>query len=197
VSEALLQQLVEQYGYWAIAIGTVLEGETLLILGGFAAHRGYLELPWVIVVAALGGWAGDQFWFWTGRSRGAALLERFPRLAQHAGRVEQLLARHQDWVVVLIRFLYGLRTAGPILIGMSHVGPLRFALFNALGAVAWATLFGVAGYVFGHAIESVLKDARHYEEIGLAAVVLACVAYWIYRRVWTRRSAGSAQPNRD
>jgi membrane protein DedA with SNARE-associated domain len=96
VNQALLQQLVEQYGYWAVAIGTLLEGETLLILGGFAAHRGYLELPWVVAVAALGGWAGDQFWFWMGRSRGSALLERLPRLKQHAGRVEQLLARHQD-----------------------------------------------------------------------------------------------------
>jgi membrane protein DedA with SNARE-associated domain len=54
----------------------------------------------------------------------------------------------------------------------------------------------VAGYLFGRAIESVLKDVQHYEEIALAALVLACIAYWIYRRVRTRRAAASVRPDR-
>ena len=55
-----LQQLITDYGYLAILMGTFLEGETILILGGFASHRGYLELPWVVVSAFIGTLAGDQ-----------------------------------------------------------------------------------------------------------------------------------------
>ena len=44
-----LEGFVENYGYWAILAGTVLEGETVLILGGLAAHQGYLELAWVLL----------------------------------------------------------------------------------------------------------------------------------------------------
>lgn len=40
-----LEYLVTTYGYPVIAIGTFLEGESILVLGGFAAHSGYLELP--------------------------------------------------------------------------------------------------------------------------------------------------------
>ena len=46
-----LESIVDTYGYLAVLLGTFLEGETILVLGGFAAHRGYLALPWVIVAA--------------------------------------------------------------------------------------------------------------------------------------------------
>ena len=52
--------LVHTYGYAAVFIGSFLEGETTLALGGFAAQRGHLALPWVIAVAEAGGFLGDQ-----------------------------------------------------------------------------------------------------------------------------------------
>ena len=55
-----LQNIIETYGYAVILIATFLEGETILILGGFVAHRGYLMLPWVILAAFIGSLCGDQ-----------------------------------------------------------------------------------------------------------------------------------------
>jgi membrane protein DedA with SNARE-associated domain len=49
-----LESIIETYGYWALLVGTFFEGETVLVLGGFAAHRGYLTLPWVILAAFIG-----------------------------------------------------------------------------------------------------------------------------------------------
>ncbi|MGB7304365.1 MAG: hypothetical protein WBD13_08815 [Burkholderiaceae bacterium] len=60
-------ELVAQYGCWAIALGSVLEGETFLLMGGFAAHRGLLDLGAVITVAFVFSFLGDQFYFWMGR----------------------------------------------------------------------------------------------------------------------------------
>jgi len=62
-----LSGLIADYGYVALFAGTLLEGETVLILAGFAAHQGYLQLHWVIGIALLGGFLGDQFYFWLGR----------------------------------------------------------------------------------------------------------------------------------
>jgi membrane protein DedA with SNARE-associated domain len=73
-----LEQLVSDYGYAAILIGTFFEGEMVLILGGFAAHRSYLQLPWVIVCAFVGTLFGDQLFYYIGRFRGMRLLERRP-----------------------------------------------------------------------------------------------------------------------
>jgi len=58
-----LDRLIDTYGYWAILVGTLLEGETILLLGGFAAYQGYLALPWVILAAFIGAFCGDQLFF--------------------------------------------------------------------------------------------------------------------------------------
>ena len=67
---------VTHFGYMAILIGTFLEGETILVLGGFLAHRGYLHLPWVIASAFAGTFAGDQLYFYLGRFKGMKGLKK-------------------------------------------------------------------------------------------------------------------------
>lgn len=71
-------QLIIDYGYLALFIGTFLEGETILVIAGFLAHSGYLELHWVILSAFLGTFAGDQTFFYLGRFKGIAFLEKRP-----------------------------------------------------------------------------------------------------------------------
>jgi membrane protein DedA with SNARE-associated domain len=144
----------------------------------------------VIVAAFAGGLLGDQCLFALGRWRGPRLLARFPRLQGPAAKATQLLDRHQTLIVFGIRFMYGLRTAGPIAIGMSSVPMPRFVLLNTLGAVVWATLFSLIGYAFGHAAERLLGTVRVYEKhalVGLA--VLGCaigLVHWL-RRARTRQ----------
>lgn len=182
-----LQDLIQHYGYLAVFIGTVLEGETVLIMAGFAAHRGYLELGWVVTVAALGGFAGDQVFFTIGRLRGHQVLASFPAVRAQSARVQQLVNRYHTWLIVGVRFIYGLRIAGPVLLGMSDVPHLRFAAFNLLGALIWATLIGGAGYLFGQAVELFLEDAKRYEAIVLGLILLGGIGVWLYRK--TRRDA--------
>jgi membrane protein DedA with SNARE-associated domain len=71
-----LETLITQFGYPALIIGLLLEGETVLVLAAFMAHRGYLSLPLVIVVGCLVSFASDQFFFWMGRTRGSRFLEK-------------------------------------------------------------------------------------------------------------------------
>ncbi len=182
-----LGKLIETHGYWVLAIGCLLEGETLLALAGFAARRGYLELPWVIGVAAAAGFAGDQFYFWLGRRHAAAVMGRFPAIARQAEPVHRLIERHPEWLIVGVRFAYGLRIAGPIVIGSSPVTAARFALFNALGAIAWAVLFGGLGWLAGAAVERLLGDVHRIEGWLFAALAALALAAWAVR-VWRRRS---------
>lgn len=162
-----LQYLLEHYGYLAVFVGTFLEGETVLVMAGFAAHRGYLELPWVMLIAFVGSFLGDQMYFFLGRRHGRAILARFPRLQPRAAQVNALLQRFHAPLIVALRFLYGIRTVGPMAIGMSEVAALRFVFFNMLGGLIWAPLMAGGGYLFGNALELVLEDARGYEEAAL------------------------------
>jgi len=174
--------LIAQYGYLAVAVGCLLEGETLLALAGFAAHSGHLGLPQVIVIAAVAGFAGDQFFFWLGRRHGGEVLRRWPSVAAQAGRVHALIERYHEWVIVGVRFAYGLRIAGPILIGTSAVPAWRFALFNAIGAAIWAPLIALSGWFLGHMVEALLGDLRRIEHWLLLALACLGVAVWWWRR---------------
>lgn len=190
-----IRGFIDNYGYLAVFIGTILEGDTVLMLAGFAAHRGYLTLAWVVGAAAFGGFLGDQFWYWLGRTRWPALAARFPSLGPAAEKVHRLLDRYDLWIIIGIRFMYGLRIAGPMVIGTSRVSPLRFAAFNFLGALLWASLIGGLGYAFGEAIEIMLQDAKHYERAAVVAIVGVGLAIWVYR--WIRRRRMRARAVRE
>ena len=178
-----LQTLLEHYGYIAVFIGALLEGETVLVMAGFAAHRGLLHLPSLVAVAVAAGFLGDQIFFALGRYRGRQMLTRFPRVQRQAARVEDLIHRHRTWLVLGVRFMYGLRVAGPVLIGMSRVSHVEFAILNFIGALIWAIVVVGAGYVFGQAVEMAMRDAWRYELELLVAIALAGIAVWVVRKV--------------
>ena len=133
-----LPALIETYGYWAVLGGTLLEGETVLLLAGFAAHRGYLDLPSVIGIAIAGSFLGDQAFFFLGRYQGLKLLNRFPKYAERVGVAQAKLARYHTPLILAVRFLYGLRTVLPFAIGMSSISTSRFQVLNFGGAVLWS-----------------------------------------------------------
>jgi len=183
-----LPALLDQYGYWVVLGGTLLEGESVLLLAGFAAFRGYLDLHAVIAVAVLGSFLGDQAFFYLGRAHGARLLARFPKYAAPAARAKALLERYHVPVILGVRFMYGLRAVLPFTIGMSGVPVLRFQALNFLGALIWASLGASIGYLFGNAVEYVLGDLRRYELLLLGVLAAAGLAWWGYSRGRARRS---------
>lgn len=185
-----LEYVVIHFGYLAVLVGTFFEGEIILILGGFAAHRGYLDLPLVIAVAFLGSFLGDQFYFFLGRYRGRALLEKHPDWNGRIGRFRRLMDRFGTPFIIIFRFLYGLRTVAPLAIGLSDIPVIKFMVLNALSAAAWAVALGILGYIFGHAMEIVLDDVKKYELSVMAGLVAAAGAIVIIKWLRGKRRRG-------
>jgi membrane protein DedA with SNARE-associated domain len=184
-----ISSLVEHYGYLAVFAGTFLEGETILLFAGFAAHRGLLKLPEVILLAFAASTLADELYFLAGRRYGEGLFARFPALAAQVPRVKHLLDDHQLPLIAGIRFLYGLRVAGPIALGALGVRPLKFAVLNTIGAAAWAVLITGLGYQFGNALEWLLRDLKRIEEGVLVGILVAGIGWSIFRRLRRRRRA--------
>ncbi|MGZ0782509.1 DedA family protein [Pseudomonas saponiphila] len=184
-----LNALIAAYGYWVIFIGCLLEGETVLILGGMAAHQGSLQWPQVIGWATLGGILGDQLLFWTGRYSGARLLPRLKRHQAAIERVQGLIQRYPSTSVFAVRFLYGMRLVGPMVIGASGLAPWRFALLNVLGAAVWAILFVSGGYWAGEALEHFLGDLKPYRLPIFLGVIALVALMALVRHLRNRRRA--------
>lgn len=178
----MISSFVASYGYVAVFLGTLLEGETILIAGGFAAHTGLLDWRLVALVAVIGATLGDQLAFLLGRWKGAALIERFPILARRKQRVHDLLERYDVIFILTVRFLYGLRIAGPLILGSSRIPLHRFAILNVLGAAIWALLVSGVGYTVGAALNALLADLKRVEEAALAGILVFGIVFWLWRR---------------
>lgn len=187
-----LESLVDAYGYLAVLVGTFIEGETILVLGGFAAARGYLGLPWVILAAFIGSLCGDQLFFFLGRWHGKAILSKRPTWKSRVNKAQKMLERFRTPLILAFRFLYGLRTVAPFVIGMSSVPTVEFIFLNAVGALVWAITVGTGGYLFGSALEILIGNIKHYEIQILGAIAAIGVLIWgiyFYRRRKRKLSA--------
>jgi membrane protein DedA with SNARE-associated domain len=183
-----LRGLIDSYGYLAVLVGAFLEGESILALAGLAAYRGYLDFYTVVAIALVAGFAGDQFYFFLGRYQGARILARFPAAQERALRFDAMLARWHAPLIIAIRFMYGFRIVGPILLGMGRVSSLKFVVFNFIGAAIWAPLIAGAGYFFGSVIEAVLGDMEHFEMWLFAGIAALCAIAMLVRHLRTRRA---------
>jgi membrane protein DedA with SNARE-associated domain len=189
-------QLVADHGYLVTFLGALFEGETVLTLAGLAAHRGYLHMSLLIVLASTGSFMGDQIYFMIGRRYGKRLMARFPRFKPAVRRVDALVVRYAGVAVIAVRFLYGLRTVGPIAMGASRMAWHRFALFNAVGSIAWSAVWLMGGYLIGEVVHMLIGDMRHREAWVFAGVAAAALTFGAFIHLNRRAALRSRQKRR-
>jgi membrane protein DedA with SNARE-associated domain len=184
-----LTQLINDYGYYALFLGTFAEGETILVLAGIAAAAGHLKLHWVMVLAFIGSLLGDQTVFFIGRRWGNSFLAKRPRLKPRVDKIHRMMERHLVWLIIGFRFLYGLRNIIPLVIATSPIPFGRFLILNTIGAALWAVVVSLLGYLFGIVVEEYLGVAKVG---GLVGVAVLAVALWVARHLYLRYKARKA-----
>lgn len=181
-------QVLEDYGYWVLLVGTFLEGETILLVAGYMASLGTLHLPLVIATAFLGTFCGDQFYFLIGRRWGKKLMSKWSKdWRRRADRVFHLLHKYDAWFILSFRFFYGIRNVTPFAIGMTNIEHFRFFWLNALAAIIWAIIFANLGYLFGKAIEPFMDKAKEYQLVVLGVLVGVALTIWLVNKLREKR----------
>ena len=192
-----INHLISQYGYAALIVGSMAEGETITLLGGVAAHQGLLKFPLVVIAVALGGMIGDQLLYLVGRRFGGRILRRFASQKARIRKAQRMI-QHRPWLFVIgTRFMYGFRVIGPLLIGASRLPPRIFLPLNIVGALVWALLFTTIGYLGGEVVGPWLHhlDAhlKHWIWLILAVVVVVAAHWWLRRREVRRKTKRRAR----
>jgi membrane protein DedA with SNARE-associated domain len=158
---------------------TFFGGEEFLMLAGFLAHRGYLTFSLIVLSGFTGSLVADQLYFLLGRKKGIAFLNKHPSWQTRADRIGKLLQKHQNLVILLFRFVYGIRAVTPVLIGVSNVSSFKFLVLNAIGAITWAIALTSLGYFFGHAAELLLDDVKKFEFVIIGLIILIGLVVWL------------------
>lgn len=183
---------LETYGYIAILIGTFLEGETIVIIAGFLAHKDIFNPVYIALCAFTGSFISDQLMFSLGRYKGMAVLNYFPRIKKNVRRANFLISKYETILILGFRFIYGVRNATPILLGAGKVHYLKFLTLNFIGGAIWAISFTAGGYYMGEAF-SRIKD--RYGPIGLV-VFLAIIGILTFSFIRYRKKRSEEKKNR-
>ncbi len=177
-----LELFIITYGYLALFVGCLLEGGTVVVIAGALSHQGYLRLEWVIGITFCCAFGADQFFYQVGKRNGPKVIGRFPKLEPKINRVRLFLVTWQILAILGFRFIYGMRTITPVVIGMSGFKPRSFVPLNLCSTLLWSCTIAVFGYFFGHLIQDTLTTFGRYALAVLAAGTVFIVLYRHYRR---------------
>jgi len=185
----MLEVIIAQYGLVAVFIGAFLEGEVVVIAGGLLARLDFLSLWSVLLVAFVATFLGDQFFFYLGRKKGTAFLEKRGRnhWRMRAERVHDLIHDHHYKILFGYRFLYGLRIPTLFALGTSELSTKKFVLINLINSIIWTTIFVLGGYYFGEFFTSLVGNIKDYEREILIGVGILALFIWLISIIKNRR----------
>lgn len=188
-----IRQFADSIGYPAAGLGILIEssgipfpGElTLLAVAAYAAS-GHLNIVGVILMASLGSVIGADLGYLFGLRGGRPFVERIAGFLRvnpgHLARAESFFAHHGDKTILAGRFILGLRTWASVFAGAAHMPFWRFQLYSVIGGVAWATTFGILGYLLGNNWALLMTVVRYLGYGGVAVLVVLVVTVLVLRR---------------
>jgi membrane protein DedA with SNARE-associated domain len=178
-----LSNFVREWGYWAVFLGAIIEGEAVILMASAFAAREDLSIYYVFLISFLTTVIVDQGLFWIGYKMGTEwVVKKFPKIAKVRNKVFNLLRQMDSLFIFSFRFIYGIRMASPLIIGSARIKPYRFALYNTLSGLTWA--FAVC--FIGYAIADVLMDG-HLDSMPPAfTIAVAIIITTLAIALWLR-----------
>jgi len=182
MEQFLINALIE-YGYIILFIWSIMEGELGLVMAGTMVHAGHMDMATAIAVAGLGGFVGDQIYFYVGRYNKKWIHQY---LVNHRRKfaLAYLLLRKYGWPIIFVqRYMYGLRVIIPMSIGLTRYDAKKFAIINFVSAQVWAAITIVLAYIFGEQIMQAIEYAKHhwYFALPIAGLFFVSIIYTFKR----------------
>lgn len=168
------------YGYVVLFLYSLGGGFVALLGAGVLSFMGKMDLSLSIAIAFVANFIGDALLFYMSRYHKTEMMEYFKKHRRKLAFSHLLIKKHGAWIIVIKKFIYGLKTLVPLAIGLTKYDFWKFSGYNALGAAIWAVVIGGGSYLGGGAL------LEGYELIAdkpyLAPVMLVVVggSLWIY-----------------
>lgn len=176
--------LLKEYGYIILFFWCIMEGEMALIMAGILSHATHMNLLLSIFIAGLGGFAGDQIYFFIGRHNKKYIYKKLRSQRRKFAIAHVLLKKHGWPIIFMQRYMYGLRTVIPMSIGLTRYSAKKFAFINLLSAWAWAAITIIPAWLLGEEILNILEIAKKHWYVAIPiAGIFAFSIFYFFRRV--------------
>jgi membrane protein DedA with SNARE-associated domain len=162
-------------------MGLPLPEDVALLAGGFLVHRGVIRYPVTLLVSLVGVVGGDNMLFFLGRRFGTGLVSYlglgWPRSQRQIQWLKAFMHRHGHRAILYARFLMGVRALVYLTAGSLGVNPLRFFLYDAVGALVSVPLVVSLGYLFGNELELAISYLGGFERLIWVVLLLSLAIY--------------------
>lgn len=178
---------VADWGYLILFVWSILEGELGLIFAGIASHTGHMNVFLAIFVAGLGGFVGDQIYFYIGRFNKPYIQKKFKTQRRKLALAHLLLQKY-GWPIIFIqRYMYGMRTIIPISIGLTRYSAVKFAIINLISAWIWAAITILLAWFFGEYILHILSWFKHHPYVFIIFIIVFLSSIFYYFKIQTKK----------
>jgi len=193
--------ILDRWGYLAVAgfigvesFGVPAPGQTIMVAAAIYAGAGRLNIWGVAAIAFVAAVMGDNLGYWIGIRGGRRLVHRWGKYAfitpERLEKAEKFFARRGNRIVVVARFIDGLRQLNGVIAGIMEMPWRTFLIYNAIGAALWVGWWTTIAYLLGTHIVAIIDQAHHYKWWAIGAVVVALGLYiWLHMRHIRRRRA--------
>jgi membrane protein DedA with SNARE-associated domain len=178
--------LLTTYGYVAVFLGAMFEGEVVVILSGLFAQQGYLSFCLVILLVQIAATLNDGMWFLIGRYRVPRKLYASAWFQRMSLRPMGLVNERPEMLALFMRFMYGFRSLIPLGLGLSKISPPRFFIFHAIGTFAWAMSLASIGYFFGGMLETLFGRIKYPELVMVSVVIVMVTLFFSFSKLVKR-----------
>ncbi len=178
---------LQSLGYLGAFLGAVLEGEIMLITFIQLARLGYLNLYWVVLAFSMGTLTTDWICFFIGRQRGRQYFVDHPKFKRQFEKMDRLMNKREQYLLLTYRFMYGFRFVLPILFGLSSVSIRRFVVYSLIGTLVWVGSFTTLGYFFAELVIAHLEWVQ--ANLLYIFLILGAVIFLVWFFAYRNRSS--------
>ena len=177
-----LEELLQTCGYLAAYLGTLIEGELLLLTTALTAKMGYMNFYGAMGMAFLGAYTRDWLTFLLARKSGQAIIDKKPSLKKKLAKVSGLMEKHPTLILIAYRQLYGFVTIIVLMAGISGVSMKKFGILSAISNALWVTIIGGLGYFCAEVMIRNLELVGSYKEYIIGFLGIAGLLYWFFKK---------------
>ena len=175
------------YGYIVLFLYSLGGGFVALLGAGVLSFMGKMDLTLSIAIAMIANFIGDTLMCYMSRYHKREMMEYFKKHRRKLAFSHLLLKKNGSWIIIVKKFIYGLKTLVPLAIGLTKYDFWKFSAYNAIGAAIWAVIVGGGSYVFGGALIKAYDALADKPYLAPVMLVIIGGAVWFYLSSATKR----------
>ncbi|KLA01462.1 MULTISPECIES: DedA family protein [Bacillus cereus group] len=182
-----IHELFQQYGYYVVLVGLLLEyialpfpGEPTLAYAGFLSHQGDLSLPILIMLSFIGTSVGMTFQYFVGNKLGMPFIQKYGKYVfltpKKINLTKMWFDKYGYFLIFIAFFIPGVRHFTGYFAGIINLPFRRFAMTIYSGALFWVSFFLIGGYWLGENLEEIFQIlGQHIWKILFGIIIITLI----------------------